>query len=325
MRSGARLRHRRSARLLESGRVAAAASKLTYSRDEVRRVLRITERQLKSWQKQELIPEKPVFGFSELLAMQTLLKLRKDRIPPATIRKAVTALRRTVRHVSNPLTELRIYAEGSKIRVDVEGRTMEPVTGQLLLNFDGAELRKLLSFPGKDQKEERAASAMRRKAEAELLFEKGLEMEQTGAPVHDVIEIYKYAILLDPSSTGALVNLGTIYFNARDMQKAEHFYGMAIAADPEYALAHFNIGNLYDEIGQRAKAMEHYQSAVRLNPRYADAHYNLALLYQVSGTPLKAAHHWKTYLKLDPNSSWAGIARRELDKIREAMTVPGRR
>ena len=85
--------------------------------------------------------------------MQTLIKLRKDRIPPATIKKAVTALRQKVRNITNPLTELRIYAEGSKMRVDIDGNTFEPVTGQLLLNFDEAELKKLLAFPTKEKEE----------------------------------------------------------------------------------------------------------------------------------------------------------------------------
>jgi tetratricopeptide (TPR) repeat protein len=300
--------------------VAAASSKQQYSRDEVRRLLGVSERQLKSWEKQELIPEQTSFGFSELLAMQTLIKLRKDRIPPAMIRKALTALRQKVRHVSNPLTQLRIYTVGNRMRVDIDGSTIEPVSGQLLLNFGNAELKKLLAFP---KKEEDAATAQRRKAEAELLFEKGLDMEQTGAPVADIIEMYKYAIMLDPESTGALVNLGTIYFNSREFAKAEQYYERALKADPEYALAHFNIGNLFDEKGERGKALEHYLAALRLNPQYADAHYNLALLYQTTGETLKAVKHWKIYLKIDPNSSWAIIARRELDKIREQMMVRG--
>ena len=278
---------------------------------------------MRSWESQGLIPQRSIFGFSELLAMQTLIKLRKDKIPPATIKKAVTALRQKVRNVTNPLTELRIYAEGSKMRVDIDGNTIEPVTGQLLLNFDEAELKKLLAFPSKEKEERETAS--RRRAEAELLFEKGLDMEQSGASIEEVVEVYKYALMLDPQSTGALVNLGTIHFNARDMKTAEDYYKQAIAADGEYALAHFNLGNLYDETGQRGKALEHYLEAVRINPRYADAHYNLALLFQTSGDTLKAIRHWKTYLKLDPSSSWAIIARRELEKIRDTMMVRGKK
>ena len=64
---------------------------------------------------------------------------------------------------------------------------------------------------------------------------------------------------------------------------------------------------------------------MRLSPSYADAHYNLALLYQGSGQVMESVRHWKTYLKLDPNSSWAAIARRELDKLRRYTVVSGRR
>lgn len=303
--------------------MAAVSSKQVYSRVEAKRLLRITERQLQSWERQGLLPAaRQKFGFTELLAVRTLIKLRKDKIPPATVRKAVLALRERVRHVADPLTELRIYAEGSKIRVEIEGSTIEPVTGQLLLNFGAAELKRLLAFPDRS-KDQAASEGLRRRAEAELLFEKGLEMEQTGAPTNEIIEMYKYAIMLDPDSTGALVNLGTIHFNMRDLAKAEHYYRRALEADSKYALAHFNIGNLYDERGDREKALEHYLAALGLNPHYADAHYNIALLYQTLGETLKAIQHWKTYLRIDPSSSWAAIARRELDKIRASMMVQG--
>jgi hypothetical protein len=39
---------------------------------------------------------------------------------------------------------------------------------------------------------------------------------------------------------------------------------------------------------------------------------------------MKAVQHWMAYLKLDPSSEWAIIARRELDKLRDAAVVRGR-
>jgi tetratricopeptide (TPR) repeat protein len=161
--------------------------------------------------------------------------------------------------------------------------------------------------------------------EAERWFEKGLELEQTGAPLDDVIKAYQQALVIDPSSAGALVNLGTVYFNARAWREAERYYNDALKVDPEYPLAHFNLGNLYDETGDRPRALEHYQAALRANSGYADAHYNIALLYQTIGQPLNAVRHWKAYLKLDPGSSWAAIARRELAKLRDSTVVPGTR
>jgi tetratricopeptide (TPR) repeat protein len=233
------------------------------------------------------------------------------------------ALRQRIREIEDPLTELKIYADGSRIRVDLDGGAIEPLSGQLLLNFDQGELRKLLAFPGRGREEANSASAQRNRLEAEMLFEAALDMEQRGAPVPDVIAAYQRAIDLDAGSTGALVNLGTIYFNARMFEKAEGYYRRAIDADPNYALAHFNLANLYDERGDRRKALHHYVAALTLNPRYADAHYNLALLYQTTGETMKAVRHWQMYLKIDAASAWAAIARRELEKLKSATIVRG--
>jgi tetratricopeptide (TPR) repeat protein len=196
---------------------------------------------------------------------------------------------------------------------------MEPISGQLLFNFDGEELRRLLAFPaGKGRQKD---SHHRRDA-AEHWFQQGLQCEQSGATT-DAISAYEKAVQTDPDSAGAWVNLGTIHFNARQFARAEECYRKALSADSEYALAHFNIGNLYDERGDYERALEHYRVAVRLNPHYADAHYNLALLYQAAGQVMDAVRHWKTYVRLDPGSSWAVIARRELDKLRKSTVVRG--
>jgi tetratricopeptide (TPR) repeat protein len=196
---------------------------------------------------------------------------------------------------------------------------MEATSGQLLFDFDQKELRRLLAFP----KESGKAQERARKESAEGWFQKGLELEQRGAPIEQAIAAYMTAADLDPSSAGALVNLGTIYFNARQWNKAEAFYTRALEVDTNYALAHFNLGNLYDERGKLKLALKHYQAAVGLNPNYADAHYNLALLHQGNGQVMDAVRHWTIYLKLDPGSSWGAIARRELDKLRKSALVPG--
>jgi tetratricopeptide (TPR) repeat protein len=92
-----------------------------------------------------------------------------------------------------------------------------------------------------------------------------------------------------------------------------------VDADPGYPLAEFNLGNLYDEQGRLDEALQHYRRALALNPQYADAHFNLALLCERLGDPLKAVHHWKTYLKLDNSGQWAEIARRQLERLRQAV------
>ena len=59
--------------------------------------------------------------------------------------------------------------------------------------------------------------------------------------------------------------------------------------------------------------------ALSLNPQYADAHFNLALLCERQGDTMRAVHHWKAYLKLDNSGQWADIARRQLERLRQAV------
>ena len=125
-----------------------------------------------------------------------------------------------LRDIHDPLTPLKIYADGKRIRVDIDGRAMEAESGQLLLNFDPVELKRLLEFRMPEQPDADHA----RRAAAEHWFQRGLELEQTGAPLPEVIEAYKKAVELDPTSAGALVNLGTIQFNARNWKDAERYY-----------------------------------------------------------------------------------------------------
>jgi len=292
-----------------------------FSREEARRLLGISEKQLKSWERQKLVAPAAAYGFRELVALRTLIRLRQNRVPPLRIRRAIQALTEKLSGIENPLTELKLYADGKRIRVEIDGQAMEAASGQLLLDFDPAELSRLLEFRAKA-----SPNAERdQRQSAERWFQRGLDLESAGAPAEQVIEAYQKAVELDPNSAGALVNLGTIHFNAHQWKEAERYYMQAIEVDPDYALGHFDYANLCDERGNHPLALEHYLAALRLSPNYGDAHYNIALLYQSMGQPMKAVRHWIAYLKLDPSSSWATVARRELAKLREATVVRGSR
>src|SRR5580658_3794180 len=118
-----------------------------YRREDVRRIADVTERQLRSWEKQGLVEPQESFGFNDLLALKTLKKLRGLHITPKQIQRAITSLKSRLENIDHPLAQLRITAEGRKITVHVAGNMMEPVTGQLLLDFDSKEIEKLRAFP----------------------------------------------------------------------------------------------------------------------------------------------------------------------------------
>lgn len=294
-----------------------------YSRDEVCRMLSISNQQLLGWQRTGLIPRAVVYSFSDLIALRTLQKLRENRVPARQIERALVSLKKKLSNVERPLSELKILSDGRKVAVLIAGQKMEAITGQMLFDFDTAELgEKVQSFPDGVPKRKRD-DALERVKQAEVWFQRGLDLEERGAPVGEAIEAYKKAVESNPHAAGALVNLGTIYYHMNRLKEARFYYEKAIDADPRYALAHFNLGNLYDESGDSERAREQYVLALQLNPGYADAHYNLALLCERTGDFMQATRHWKLYLKVDSSSSWASIARRQLEKLRKTTLVHG--
>jgi len=279
-------------------------------------MLHVSERQLQQWERQGLVQRAAEYSFRDLIALRSIAELRAHHIPLRKIGRAMESLKRKLSEVRDPLAELKIFSDGRHIAVRVAGQKMEALTGQILFDFDTAELASVQ--PLQPQAPAGPDLAMRERS-SEAWFQKGLYLEETGAPVEEAVEAYLEAIECNPQAAGALVNLGTIHYRMRQFKEAEDYYTRALAADPNYPLAHFNLGNLYDERGDISNAQRCYETAIRINPRYADAHFNLALLCERRNDMLKAVHHWKTYLKIDNSGNWADIARRQLEKLRVAL------
>src|SRR5215831_13720938 len=99
-------------------------------------MLGISEQQLRAWERQALVRDPEVFSFKDLIGLRTLLKLRENRISTQKIGMAVASLKRKIAGVENPLSELRFLPEGRRLAVQFAGQKMEPITGQILFDFD---------------------------------------------------------------------------------------------------------------------------------------------------------------------------------------------
>ncbi len=294
-----------------------------YTRVEVCRLLKISQSVLATWEQHGFIARVESHSFRDLVALKSLAQLRRHRVRPERIRRMIDNLRVRLAHIRDPLAELKIFFDGNRISVQVDGRKMEPISGQLLLDFDRETVRRLLEFPATPAAQTAALAAEATKRQAEAWFEKGVALEQDGRRAAEVISAYERAVELDPVSSVAWLNLGTVHYNQRRFSQAEECYGKALAARPDYALAHYNLGNLFDETGRPKEAITHYRKALELDPSHADAHYNLALLYQAVQDPLSALRHWRIYLRLEPEGYWAGVARRELARLRQETVLTG--
>jgi tetratricopeptide (TPR) repeat protein len=291
-----------------------------FTRQDLCRILRVSDRQLATWQRKGLLPAAETYNFSDLLTLKTIRELRKNDVPIKRIQRSLQAMRQKLGEVEHPLSEFKISLDGRQILVDYEGSKLEPVSGQFRFDFEtrrgGASVRILK--PGATATAASGASSaspakvLTAKQEAEAWFAEGLRLEEHPETLEQAVAAYRQAIALNPEAAGAFINLGTIYYNLHRLSDAENCYRAAAEIDPQYALAFFNLGNVFDERGSLEDARRNYEEALRINPQYADAHYNIALVLEKLGSRGKALHHWRRYLKLDPGSPWAAYARQQL-------------
>jgi tetratricopeptide (TPR) repeat protein len=279
-----------------------------YRRDDLLRILRITAKQLTAWERAGVIHAADEYSFSDLAQIKKVRDLCAHRLRPAMIRQSLEAMQRRAAGMENPLLEASAQSSGSSVAFRHQGRLLEPVSGQFVMDFSGAD-RLVAGLPAP------AARGEAPDTDITDLFAQGVALEEDPGRHLEAMAIYEYVLLQEPAHAAAHINLGTILYNRQDFAGAEQHYRQAIAADPRYALAYFDLGNVLDETGRVREAIEMYRNALRLAPTYADSSYNLALAYEKIGEPRKALKHWRAYVQLDATGPWSAHARSQIRKI----------
>jgi tetratricopeptide (TPR) repeat protein len=277
-----------------------------YSRTDLLRILRLTARQLTAWEKAGLLAPAETYSFFDLLQVKKVRDLCAQRVRPAVIRESLQAMQKQVAGMENPLLEAGAYSTGTRVVFRHEGKALEPIAGQFVMDFDPAN-KVVAANP-------RLRTIAADQGVAEL-FARGIALEEEPSTQTEAIEVYEKVLELEPQHAAAHINLGTIFYNRQDFTKAEHHYRAAIEADPRYALAYFDLGNVLDETGRVPEAIKAYSTALMLAPTYGDAHYNLALAYEKIKQPRKALKHWRAYVRLDSAGPWAVHARNQIRRI----------
>jgi DNA-binding transcriptional MerR regulator len=225
------------------------------------------------------------FTFQDLLVLRTTKGLLDARVPIGRIRRIVQSLRRQLPD-GEPLSSVNIYADGRHVLVHDGSSRWQPDSGQFLLNFEARTIAERVSLPSPRRKE--AAPTLT----AEQWFDLGCDLETESRA--EALHAYRQAIALDPTLAPAHINVGRLYQQAREMERAEEHYRHAIHHAPGYALAYFNLGVLLEECDRPEEALAAYGSAVARDADFADAHYNLALLCEKRGLRPQALTHFRT-------------------------------
>ena len=277
-----------------------------YSRTDLLRILRLTARQLTAWEKAGLLAATETYSFFDLLQVKKVRDLCARRVRPAVIRESLQAMQKQVAGMENPLLEAGAYSTGARVVFRHEGKALEPIAGQFVMDFDPSD--RVVATNSKV----RAIPTDQGIAD---LFARGIALEEEPSTQTEAIALYEKVLEMEPQHAAAHINLGTLFYNRQDYIKAEHHYRAAIEADPRYALAYFDLGNVLDETGRVPEAIKAYSTALLLAPTYGDAHYNLALAYEKMKQPRKALRHWRAYVRLDSTGPWSVHARNQVRRI----------
>jgi hypothetical protein len=112
-------------------------------------------------------------------------KVEENRIHRARSCSRACSAQAKLSDVAHPLSELKIFSDGRTITVHFAGQKMEAITGQMLFDFETADLERLRPFSPSP------SSAGITEREAEFIFQHGLTLEETGAPIRQATEAYK--------------------------------------------------------------------------------------------------------------------------------------
>lgn len=281
------------------------------------KLIGISPRRLRHWEKIDFISRSiqtdkdSFYSFQDLISLKAAAELISGGISLQQVTRTLEEIKKRFPEITT-LSQLRFFCRNGMLFMKYNGSSFEPVSGQMLMDFDQQPPPEPTSF--KSPKKEKERNHL-------FWFEYGLRYDVEGK-WELAVKAYRKALQLNPTLADCWNNLATIYYRIGKKKKAIRFYLNALKINPSYKLAYYNLGNIFEEIRKFRLAVKMYLKAIELDPQYYDAHYNLALVYDKVHSYPEACHHWEIYLKFDSSSRWARYARERVQDITRLVTVP---
>src|SRR5512142_389053 len=232
------------------------------------------------------------FSFQDLVLLRAAAELVKARLPAARVRRALRQLQGQL-PAGRSLASVQVTAEGEQVVVRDGVARWQPETGQVLLDFEVADLARRVAPLVKSAARQGAG---RPPLDADGFYQWGCDLED-GAPA-EARQAYAKALELEPGHGGANLNLGRLLHEAGELKQAEAHYRAALPDERHRALAAYNLGVALEDQGLSDEALFAYARAVEANPELPDAHHNLARLLEQLGRTADALRHLNTYRRL---------------------------
>lgn len=113
--------------------------------------------------------------------------------------------------------------------------------------------------------------------------------------------LIKKSIALDPTDPNAYNNLGNAYYGAGDVKEAINLYNKALGLEPANPKTLNNLGNAYSAVGDTKQAAAFLKRAIAANPLFPGSYYNLAVIHIAAGENDLAVELLTKAIALDPD------------------------
>ncbi len=126
--------------------------------------------------------------------------------------------------------------------------------------------------------------------------------------VEGSIKSYSNAIKIDPKNKIAIYNRANSYEKLEDFENAIADYQKAVYVDPNNIselnnkLIYHNLGILYGQQNQLDKAIETFSKAIDIDNKYADAYHNRGYAFQLKGKQDKAIEDFDKAINIEPGN-----------------------
>ena len=113
------------------------------------------------------------------------------------------------------------------------------------------------------------------------------------------INCYEKANQIKPNNSNGYSNLGFTLSQLGKNQKAINCHKKAIQIQPNNISAHNNLGNVFKNLGEHQKAISCYEKAIKIQPNYGVAHFNLGNVFELLGKYQQALNCYEKSIKID--------------------------
>lgn len=119
------------------------------------------------------------------------------------------------------------------------------------------------------------------------------------------------ALAARPEDAQIMSNLGVALRYSGNFGEAEGVMRKALTLQPQNAVIHFNLGTIYRRQKKNDLAMKHFAESIKLKPTFPDPYFDAGIVYGMGGHKKEAIAYFQKYLEL---TGRVGADAREAEK-----------